>query len=506
MKFKAILIVGLLLIASVGWATNYYIDPSATYNGDGTAGTQATGAGTSGAYNTWGSVTFAGGDDYYQKCGTSEDISTRILVNISGSNTEAMILGAYYLNGLSTIIGISGNKPIIDVGSRSSYCIWGVIDYITLTNLDIRGSTTATIMFQNTDYGIVDNCTIGYGAAINGLVFMGNTGTYNECMYGEIHNCIIESGFSTFSQAGLANGIVLATGCNYFEIHNNSISNWGHDGINLMGTDNNFAHGTTYNKIHNNLITAPDTSYCRGFEIQGIEGKCQYNEIYNNTVYDTTARNQINGDHNKIYNNLIYKLINSSDHAYGTAQGFDLQAYSPDICHDNIICNNTIVDCDEAGIRFRADVNNKEDNIIKNNVIINCGRASKDSLDGYGIVIDNDASVLGNNLSNNLVYKSGVTNVIYYRGTGMSISTWNADTSYGADTIADNVQSDPLLTSTHYLKKSSPCIDAGTTVSGITSEYYGSAVDIGAFEYDRLSGVGLGLGLMNYRRLKRIKP
>ena len=76
----------------------------------------------------------------------------------------------------------------------------------------------------------------------------------------------------------------------------------------------------------------------------------------------------------------------------------------------------------------------------------------------------------------------------------MSISTWNADTSYGADTIADNVQSDPLLTSTRYLKKSSPCIDAGVTISGITDEYYGSAVDIGAFEYDRRCG-GLAGGL-----------
>jgi hypothetical protein len=52
------------------FASTYFIDPSANYNGDGSRGTPAPAPGQPGAFNAWPRNLYSSGDRYYQKCGT----------------------------------------------------------------------------------------------------------------------------------------------------------------------------------------------------------------------------------------------------------------------------------------------------------------------------------------------------------------------------------------------------------------------------------------------------
>ena len=157
---------------------------------------------------------------------------------------------------------------------------------------------------------------------------------------------------------------------------------------------------------------------------------------------------------------------------------------------------------------------------IYNNTIINETGDAKILLNmGYSVVetVKNNIIYQGNGDSGTTVYNdrgssasSVLSNNSWYKdSTSVCINIQGSTTDYNNAAYAsahNALWGDPTVNASYYLKKFSPCIDAGVTISGVTEEYYGSAVDIGAFEYDRLSGVGFGLGLMNYRRLKRTKP
>ena len=302
MKFKAILIVALLLIASVGWGTDYYIDPSATYNGNGLAGTQAAGAGEIGAYNTWGSVSFAQGNDYYQKSGTSETLANYKVVGASGTSSNDIIMGAYYLSGTDEITGVNEAKPIVKVndGTARVFYINGC-SYINIKNLNIQGGD-ASLRLKYCTHITIENCKIGWHSK-SGILANGETTGYTECNYLIIKNNTFDSGYSDSPpyepEADLYDAITLKEGCNYCEVYENSFIDWGHDAVNLQCTVDGFAHGTTHNKIYNNIITSPYCPYSRGFEVQGTDtgtAKVEENEIYNNQFIGLSVRSQINGN------------------------------------------------------------------------------------------------------------------------------------------------------------------------------------------------------------------
>ena len=229
----------------------------------------------------------------------------------------------------------------------------------------------------------------------------------------------------------------------------------------------------------------------RGIGTDGLEGKCQNNEFYNNIIKNTTVRNQINGNNNWIHYNIIDTVTNSPCKSGGTAQGFDLQGYDANrVCHDNKIDNNIILNCEEAGIRLHTGTNNKVNNYIRNNIIYNCGTNSKNGFNDYGIVIDSHSSIKGNIFENNCVYSGDVNNVIYYRGTIMTVEEFNSQDGNYDDIIDVNIQADPLFVdaSNHdfHLQPFSPCIDLGMHV-GLIEDFEGNPVDsvpdIGADEY-----------------------
>lgn len=84
-------------LASFLSGANYYIDPSAQYNGDGSRGTPASAPGQPGAFNGWPQYLNSFGDRYYQKCGTIFTVPWQYgiqLKSAGGSIGNETILGA----------------------------------------------------------------------------------------------------------------------------------------------------------------------------------------------------------------------------------------------------------------------------------------------------------------------------------------------------------------------------------------------------------------------------
>jgi len=371
--------------------------------------------------------------------------------------------------------------------------------YLTFQNLDLRGGTWTMFLYpasSNVTNITIDSCTIAIDAGQVGIYGKSESGSY-EVNYVEIKNCTISSEipfsydwFQTYSD-----GIVLGTGCNYWKIHDNTIKDWMHALIAISCLDAD--RTSSNNEVYDNYMTLSDNiTYCRAFSIEGtIDGTCQYNKFYNNYIKKLKCRSQIGGDHNEVYYNVFDTMVYDVDVGgwTGMAQAISVADYGINISQYNKIYNNIIYNTDEPGIVVMENTSGGREvknNEIINNIIISCGNDSDVGHDDICLWIEGEVG--GNTFKNNLMYKSGITNVLNYRGTDMTMAEFNNENGSNYDTIEDNLQSDPKFVdiSIHnfQLKRDSPCKDAGLDV-GLSRDYSGASVpqgtgvEIGAFEY-----------------------
>lgn len=438
-------------------AANVYIDPSATYNGDGTAGTQAAGAGQVGAFNTWSSVTFSSADDYYQKCGTTETIGSSLTIsNIIATSGNRMVVGAYYLSG-GEQISASGNKPIIKRPDITGSVI--VINknstYITIENLDLqRGSTC--IYGTDADYLLIQNNDIGEGSAW-GIRLHGVT----RQLYGtEIKNNTIDSHILTYGQVAETNlwdAIQLFNSANNYKIYNNTILDFGHTGIQLWGMNNSYTISNC--DVYNNYIDGANSTHLRGFEMMGTY--VTDNTVHQNYMTNLNSASKVEGIRNEVYYNIISNVRDTGI----VADGIGLQlTTSRGECHHNKVYNNIIYKTDNAGIRLQngTDTNrNLEYNEITNNILLETGNckisgSGCDALNALRIYVWGGDSIIQNNTyKTNVVYTSGkTTNMVYYKKSFAATATqYDTKTAFeiaknGVDgnTISGNIDDDPVLT------------------------------------------------------------
>ncbi|MCD6366555.1 MAG: right-handed parallel beta-helix repeat-containing protein [Bacteroidales bacterium] len=458
---------------------NVYIDPSAVFNGDGTMGGQATKQGGKGAFNSWSNIKFEPGHAYYQKCSTRCIANLPIDIHVKGSLLHRVKFGAYYIEGSNVSIGVQGQKPIIKNSTDNKYVlfVWGSV-HLIFENLDIQGGY-CSVTLQGSSHIVVDNCDIGKYSSGYGMLILGKLidGQHVESNYGEIKNCRVDPGVSTY---GNDDGIKLTNGANYWEIHDNIVTNWGHDCIYLHCKDVSFSNGTSFNKVYKNKLSAPDRIYCRGFETWGsASAKCDHNEIYYNVIENTNVRNQVNGSYNKIYYNIIDTVKNSKKKSVGIGQGIDLEGFGDCVCENNEIFNNVIANCDEAGIRIWVGDRVKRDNKIFNNIIYNCGKSSVNGYENCGLVIYKHASVGKNFFKNNCIYNDGINNNVFYRGSRLNVSQFNEAEIFQQDNIDGNVTMNPLFIDVAHgdfrIRFNSSCKNAGINHT-ISADYYGNVV------------------------------
>ena len=366
--------------------------------------------------------------------------------------------------------------------------------HVIVDALEFSGGSGNCVTIQGADDIEIRNCSIGKYSWI-GVRVQDYAGLSSNDI--RIKDNRIDSGFNFSYRApekrNVEDGVLFSAGVENSVVQGNEILDWAHCGVYLYALYDGDP-GVRNNIVCDNVISGENISYMHGIGCDGRESLCEYNEFCRNLILHTTVRNQINGNNNCIHHNIIFDTKNSPVKGGATAQGFDLQCYGSDkVCHDNRIENNTIMYCEEAGIYFRADINDKKNNIIANNLIYNCAYNSKAGLDHYGIYVQNHTSIFSNIFKNNCIYSEHSPYLIYYRGRKLTVEQFNFKNGENTDSMSNNIMADPIVNivlgdELATLNKSSACIDAGCDVDYFNDfsnliAPVGAAWDIGALEY-----------------------
>jgi hypothetical protein len=450
-------------------AANYYVDCSASTNGNGTFGSP---------WNNLPSVnakTFATGDDVYFKVGTTcylNSDSDRLQVDWSGTGSNRVIIGAYHGNGK---FGLGGfERPIIDgrllyPGTEQAAIWMSRRSYVTVRDLKIQniGSTSTSRGFAIFDSsGInIENCHI-YRTRGNALVYM-------RVKTGQIVDNISEdTRYPDYTRSGAAievsGGNIEGATKDILIARNKVFRGW--EGIGL------------YKKVTNSIVEYNIVNNTRSYMIYVDAGKgniIRYNLVYKDTsnslkswaitICNENFHQYLFSGNNQIYGNMIA----------GTRRGISLsceirKTITNASCHVGTkVYHNTIVDTE---ISFGMDYPSAGDSIdIKNNIswVITAGNRH--------VNLNNPAGVTwSHNLFRGGTLPTGnaATNMVTGDPKLTKISGWL--------TIAPD-----SLTANHFkLLTTSAAIDKGTAlVSPYNIDYFktsrpqGSAWDIGAHEF-----------------------
>ena len=402
----------------------------------------------------------------------------------------------------SKIYVYSAGNPATSFHSMETNFLFTVVgfynkNYVVLQDVEIQGGYAFALTIAGCGNLTVKNCRIGLYSR-QGIQIRSERGVSSVKV--TIDGCKLDSGFnfSYGKDKGIDDGIQIAGGANNCVVKNCEIRDFGHTGIYLKSLSAN-DNGVYDNKIFRNLITGEHVTYFRALGTDGYEGKCRNNEFYFNVIKNTNVHSQINGNDNWIHHNIFDGIKNSIVKTYPVGHAIELQGYGKNFaCSGNKIDNNLIMNCDEPGISFNGNGNDKVNNYVRNNIILNCGRNSRAGLDNIGIEIENSSTIKTNYFLNNCVFSGDKTSPsVFVRGFYLTAEQFNALNS-ALDVASGNIQKNPQLETTDsvnfYLTKNSPCIDAGTDV-GLKYDYYGNLIyagaapDIGIQEYYPSLGV-----------------
>lgn len=269
---------------------------------------------------------------------------------------------------------------------------------------------------------------------------------------------------------GKTGGMYLGQDSHHIRFQNGEIKN-GNDGM-LVGGGASYVE-VLHSKIHDagegNCVGTQGIGTCYGFYMTGHDNLFDGNQVYNNGGYGYHIYNsgQSNVSNNIIRNNVLYGNgfdpgINITAAAIILSSGSNNQAYNNVIYGNN---NGIQLDYSPAGANHK----------VYNNTIY--GNTN------FGITNGTD----GAQIKNNIIY-----------GNGIAIQKVGTNTAYannlcgGSGTGCDRV-GDPRFTNTSAhdftLLQASPAVDAGATISAVTTDLsgvarpQGSAYDIGAYEY-----------------------
>jgi hypothetical protein len=305
-----------------------------------------------------------------------------------------------------------------------------------------------------------------------------------------VSNCTFDSGLNLFYPAdnndfGGFEAIYLQYGTSGWDIGNNTFTRWWHASINLYSDST--TRPANYNLIHDNIMTSGGISKGKGWDLTGkASGDCRGNRIYRNLITATQTQNQVSGDSNWVYDNVFISMRDTLRKANEGVISLEAVFGGAGLAVGNKVLNNTIYNIgpNSYGIKI-TDNGAASDTTVKGNTVANnivwCTDAN------YGFALYGTSKYIKRNtVRNNIFYKAGLTNVVSYRGTDMSVVTLNTQTTNG-DVFSGNLQVDPLTVSTSDLRLQSTSlgINGGIDV-GLTTDYVGTTIvglpDIGAYE------------------------
>jgi hypothetical protein len=493
--------------------TTYYIDPSSGTNGNGLS--------ESTPFNTWTAVTWAYGNKYLQKAGTT--YTNQIVIGNgslwSASNKkDGIVVGSYGTanSGRAIINGTSNSlKYGIQFGgvaAGNTYDGSSRMEYITIQDFEILniigGTPTAN---GDGTFAIPDGRAI-YLYALNpsNADSVHGNNIIKNCY---IHDC--DFGISFVNVGG--------------KIENNIMQRFGHSGIGILSSSNE-AYAVPVD-IVGNTIEYPAQRIANGDCIQVVERPYKYINVIGNTFRNTstiknliilaatnnatiTVENNYADGENLVANgfscpnagtyivrgNIIKNVNGSGVDCYDV---FDtVPAYSgPKVSH---IYGNLIINC-KYGIKTSGSYNSPNKVLYAtNNTLVGCTESAR----FYGIAdIIFKTNIIYNNVTsgnayyltsqiksfdeaNNIIFPEFIGMIKDYR-SGIN-STFNTVSSYLAHANvpdSDSFSSDPLLGANYAPTVGSPCLSTGVKwwtnarPSDVNGEPYPDVdIDIGAIQ------------------------
>jgi len=398
-------------------------------------------------------------------------------------------------NGFSPALNDTNTDYTDAVILSGAYHVW---DGVTVHNvyhgpgIDISGSHNTV---QNTAIDAIDTSSYstGPGEGGAGIRITGGSNTIQN-------NTVLDGGHGAVELDGVTGEG--GTAVQYNQILNNKITTvWGHC-IWMAGG------GASYNLIDSNDLSdcgssCPDGhSGCgskNGIEISGSS----HNSVRRNVFHDIRNRAMevssystatLTTGNNWIYNNTFYNITTRPSSGSNVYWIVVSQGCTGCVTSNNPFINNI---ADKVGQQVNTDYFN-----------LNLGlayyyTAAPDAGSDQSHLASNDWN--GNWIKNSIIrlyysgsYQTSAATAVAYRNVGDSYHTgWTPSGVNGIGSMAGNITSDPLFTSTDtstthwwYPQAGSPAIDGGVVVSDPNAAtggwaqltYNGSAPDIGAYE------------------------
>lgn len=398
------------------------------------------------------------GDVLYVRGGTYNQLVT--IWEVNGSETAPIYIQPY--NGETVIIdgaGFTGVSSVVGIGKSS---------WVRFDDFEVKNGIEAGIKVYDSN-----NVKVRWNTVHDNQKFGIVVATASASAFGTAHHVLVEGNdvyrnVLNNSAKTATSGWTQAIGtlrAQHVDIVSNYVyENYG-EGIDCVLTDGcNVLRNTVYDNYGVNIYldnatnAVVDRNFCMSGRVSnyldyyrnnhGAHGVAMANEFH--TVNGSSAQNPLN--HIRVTNNIVVKG------GYGV--GYRDSQYGGGL-HDTLIANNTFY-----------------------------GSTAYEPIYIEGTTVHSTTTI-----QNNIIYAAGND----YAYAPSSAITWGYNTWYNgtANTHKSgpgDILANPQLvnagsgTKTDYkLTSTSPCINAGTAVSGLTVDYFGEArgstLDIGADEY-----------------------
>jgi hypothetical protein len=356
------------------------------------------------------------------------------------------------------IIAAPNETPVIDGTGKTGNAVVAIDEssYIHFDGFEVTNGSQSGILVWDADHIKVGWCNVHDCQKFGIHAGCDVWGTTHDILFegNDVHSCVLENSARTGTSGWVQ--ALSSYQANYVEMKDNYVyENYG-EGIDLVVTDHGNIHGNwvsnnysaniyldnaQYVTVDRNFVSFTDSGFTRGGSAS--HGIAVANEYYStqNPATDITVTNNISA------------WCKTGFH-YGNWE------YNGGL-HNTTIANNTFYHSEYANIWIQTA--NHDTTVVKNNIF-----------SAYTTVPNADAPT------------SGFT---------YAYNNWYGGTSGSTITGSGDIVGDPKLvnpsngTANDFkLQSTSPCRNAGTTVSAVTTDYFGATrsgtYDIGAHEYN----------------------
>lgn len=342
--------------------------------------------------------------------------------------------------------------------------------YITIQDLDLRGSSGSVLQIKLSNHCIVKNNVIGKKASSG--VWLNTTD--HSLVEGNIIDAdftLKYTGMDSYRGTdfrGVSDGV--DSKGSYNEIRYNNFINWGHSALQMEGTGLDMA----YNNIHHNYFTAKDLEYGRFF---AISQRAHNNEIHHNYVEHMKLQSQLSGTDNNLHHNVIVNTTDTSMKSGQEGHAINIAAYTNYPATGNIVEYNTFDNAEGAAVAFIATGQEADDvsgNIVRNNYMHNCGTITDQFRSLY--VQNQYPDIRVNTFVGNSIVHDGTTETINFAGNSNNYTVpefstlgdkkgWTINSNIAAVPIDDSIGAGNLTLSMVGVNTDGTAVDTPSTAN-----------------------------------------